>query len=176
MEKSDKNEKDISFVLDTRTITSQKKSYSLKATKSQLQELADYYNLPAVKNLSFDFEAFLNKDVFELKGKLKSTVEQTCVVSLENFEEKINHPCVLLFSDDADFVAQQEKKEDFLPEEDFVDLVENGRIYFHDIVREQFGLALNPFPRKTDEPFVYYEEKTEDVKENPFSVLKHLTK
>ena len=61
-------------------------------------------------------------------------------------------------------------------DEDDVDFVENGRIYFYDIIQEQFGLALNPFPKKTKEAFSYYELKAEDVVENPFAVLKHLTK
>ena len=176
MEKSNKTEKDISFVLDTRVITDKKKSYSLTATDEQLKELESFYSVPSVKKLSFDFDIYLNKDVYELKGVLSALVEQQCVVSMDVFEEKINSKVTLLFSEDADFVAMEEKKEDFLPEEELVELVENGRIYFYDIVREQFGLALNPFPKKTDEPFAYYEEKAEDVRENPFSVLKHLTK
>jgi len=176
MEKTAKKEKDISFVLDARTVTKQGRDFLLLANKSQCQELAEFYELPAVKNLSFEFNACLADDVIELTGVLKANIVQTCVVTSEEFEENINYPFVLLFSEDENIVLTKENKIDFSPDDECIELIKNGRIYFSEIVREQFGLSLNPFPKKTEEPFAYYEEKVEDVKENPFAVLKHLTK
>ena len=176
MEKTVKKEKDIAFVLDARTVTKQGKDFLLVANKAQCQELAEFYELPAVKKLSFSFNALLADDVIELNGVLKADVVRTCVVTSDEFEEKINYPFVLLFSEDEDVVLMQENKVDFSPDDESIELIKNGRIYFAEIVREQFGLSLDPFPKKTNAPFVYYEEKVEDVKENPFAVLKHLTK
>ena len=60
--------------------------------------------------------------------------------------------------------------------EEPIEFLPRPQIYFKDIVFEQFGLNLDAFPRKTDELFVYKEEEEPTEKENPFSVLKHLTK
>ena len=176
MEKTAKIEKDISFVLDARTVTKQGKDYLLVANKTQCKDLAEFYEVPAVKNISFGFNASLVDDVIELNGVLKANVVRICVVSSEEFIEEIDYPFVLLFSEDENVVLTQENKVDFSPDDESIELIKNGRIYFYEIVREQLGLSLNPFPKKTDEPFAYYEEKVEGVKENPFAVLKHLTK
>lgn len=177
MEKSVKKEKDISFVLDMRTVRKNKDSFVLTATEKQCLELASFYELPKIKKLSFLFDIFLNKDnVVELKGILETDVVEVCVVSSEEFSEHISAPINLLFSDDEAFVKQQENVVDFSLEDELVEFAKNGRIYFYEIVREQLGLILDPFPKKTKEPFIYYEEKPEDSRENPFAMLKHLTK
>lgn len=174
--KNVKKEKDISFVLDARMVTKNGLSFLLKATKQQCLDLAKFYELPALNNLIFEFSIHLKDDLIVLNGFLDADVVETCVVTNENFKEHIHQTVSLLFSEDENVIKAQESKMDFSPDEELIDFIENGRIYFLEIVQEQFGLALNPFPKKTDEPFVYYEEKNEAVKTNPFSVLKHLTK
>ena len=116
MEKTVKKEKDIAFVLDARTVTKQGKDFLLVANKTQCQELAEFYELPAVNKLSFSFNALLADDVIELNGVLKADVVRTCVVTSDEFEEKINYPFVLLFSEDEDVVLTQENKVDFSPD------------------------------------------------------------
>ena len=176
MEKSSKSKKDIAFVLDVRTINKSKKHYILEATETQKEELKIFFELPLIQSLIFEFDAFLNKDYMEIQGILTAKIKQKCVVSLEEFETEIKEQVRLLFTEDEDLYNALLNKGDFLVDEEDVELVENGRIYFYNIVQEQLGLALNPFPKKTDETFSYYELKAEDVKENPFAVLKHLTK
>ncbi|MBR6731010.1 MAG: hypothetical protein IKL90_06725 [Alphaproteobacteria bacterium] len=176
MEKSSKSKKDIAFVLDTRTVNKQKKHYELEANESQKQALKKFFELPDVMNLTFEFDVFLNKEYIEINGILRAKIKQKCVVSSDEFETKISEPVRLLFTEDESFYNSLLNKADFSMDEDDVDFVENGRIYFYDIIQEQFGLALNPFPKKTKEAFSYYELKAEDVVENPFAVLKHLTK
>ena len=176
MEKSLIKEKDISFVLDVRTVNKSKKHYCLKATDEQKEELSKFFELPKIDSLTFEFDAFLNKDCVEINGILTSELLQKCVVSNDEFKTTVKEPVRLLFTEDEDLYNSMLNVSDFSPEDDDVDLIENGRLYFMDIVREQFGLALNPFPKKTDEAFSYYELKAEDVKDNPFAVLKHLTK
>ncbi len=176
MEKSVNHKKDIAFVLDTRTVNKTKKHYVLEANDTQKENLKKFFELPAIKNLSFEFDVFLNKDCIEINGILKAVVTQKCVVSLNEFDEKINEGVCLLFTEDESLYQSLLKTEDFSLEDDDVELIEKGKIYFYDLVQEQLGLALNPFPKKTDEAFSYYELKAEEVKENPFSVLKHLTK
>lgn len=176
MEKSLKSKKDIAFVLDVRTINKTKKHYVLTANDEQKEILKTFFSLPQVKNLTFEFDAFLNKEYIEINGFLSAKIQQKCVVSLEEFENEIKENVRLLFTEDKSLYNALLNKNDFSPEEDEVDLIENGRIYFFDLIQEQFGLAIDPFPKKTDDVFTYYELKAEDVVENPFAVLKHLTK
>lgn len=176
MEKSTKSEKDISFVLDTRTVNKEKKHYYLKANEEQKTALQTLFNVPKIEKLTFEFDVFLNKDLIEINGNLTAKIRQICVVTTEEFQNELNEKIRLYFTEDEALYNSLLKKEDFSPEEEDVDLIQNGRIYFYDLIQEQFGLALDPFPKKTDDIFTYYELKADDVKENPFSVLKHLTK
>lgn len=176
MEKSLKLKKDIAFVLDVRTVNKTKKHYVLSANEEQKKNLKNFFDLPKVEDLTFEFDVFLNKDYIEINGELSAKIHQKCVVSLDEFENKIKENVRLLFTEDESLYNSLLNKSDFSPEDEEVDLVQNGRIYFFDLIQEQFGLALNPFPKKTDETFSYYELKAEEVVENPFAVLKHLTK
>ena len=173
MEKSTVLKKGISYVLDARKISPQKTSFSLEATKEECQALAEWYEIPAVLSVKADITAFSEGSVITVEGKLSIITRRECVITAEEFTQSATGDFTVLFSTSP---IKEQQKPDIDLDEEPIEFLPRGQIYFKDIITEQFGLLLDPFPKNTDEPFEYREESAESGKENPFSVLKHLTK
>ncbi|MBR4932421.1 MAG: hypothetical protein IKZ02_05280 [Alphaproteobacteria bacterium] len=175
MEKSQSTAKDISYVLDTRTIPNSGLTLKLTATPEECTELAKRFELPAVNNLSCQLNLEKKEDIIQLKGLLSAHIIQECVVTLEPFENILSGEFVLLFS-----TTPQPHISESIPdidmEEEPVEFLPRGQLFFKEIIAEQFGLNINPFPKQTTELFEYREVSSEDIRETPFSILKHLTK
>lgn len=179
MEKSQNiqdNTKTISFVLDTRGITSKPIPLILKANDKELSELEKEYDINRILKLSVEGKIFEKDGFFHFDATLKAVMKRNCVVSSEEFEQKMNTNFTVLFTTNQTLANEQNKRADEDIMQEPAEFIPNNQIFFKNVIMEQFCLALDPFPRKTDEIFTYFEEKAEDVKENPFSVLKHLTK
>lgn len=175
MEKSKSTVKDISYVLDTRTIPSSGQTLELTATPEECAELAKRFELPTVHNLNCKIKLEKKEDIIQLKGFLSAQLIQECVVTLEPFENTLSGEFTLLFS-----TTPQPHISESIPdidmEEEPVEFLPRGQLFFKEIIAEQFGLNINPFPKQTTELFEYREASAEDERENPFSILKHLTK
>ncbi len=171
MEKSNMTQKGISYVLDTRHITDKETSFTLIATPIEREDLAKWYNLPEIKALRVDVRARKNDDVFHIFGHLTADVVRECVVSGDEFTQKTVGDFTALFSTNP-----QTETTDIDMDEEIVDYIPRGQIFFKDMITEQFGLLLDPFPKNTADFFEYREADASEEKENPFSVLKRLTK
>lgn len=168
-------DKGISFLLETRQITQKPKNLLLEASQKEREVLAKFYELPLLSSLVADLKITRIGEVIEIKGLLKASFQQICIVSNEPFDQNMNIDFIALFTDRPRALAES-KTYDVDMDEDYVEPVQNGRINLKDVISEQFGLNLDPFPKKTEGYFEYYEEKYSDEKKNPFSVLKELTK
>lgn len=175
MEKSNVVQKGISYVLDARKISSQKTCFILQATNEECVALAQWYELPAVLSVQADICAFLDDNIITIEGHITASTRRECVITGEEFTQNTAGDFTLLFST-SPLPAHAHTTPDIDLDEEPIEFLPRGQIYFKDIITEQFGLILDPFPKNTDKPFEYREENTESVKENPFSVLKHLTK
>ncbi len=173
MEKSNTPQKDISFVLDTRQLKEQKSLFKLVATPAECNALAQWFNLPKINTLTSDIQAYKKEDIIHIIGDLNADVMRECVISGDEFVQKTNGEFHLLFS-----TLQQSgtQSADIDMEEEIIEFLPRGQIYFKDIITEQFGLFLDPFPKNTTDFFEYRENDTEIEKENPFAILKRLTK
>lgn len=176
MEKSLQLKKDISFSLDVRIIPQNGLKLILEATPAECAYLARHYDLPAIHSFCVQMQITSLNEIIQVVGVLSASVCQNCVITLEEFDQLVQGDFKLLFSEDKRLVEAQENQVDFDPDEEPIELIQKGHIYFKELLAEQLGLYLDPFPRKVQESFSYYEEKAETVRENPFSVLKHLTK
>ncbi len=174
-QKLKESEKGISFLLETRQITQKTKQLSLEASQKERDALAEFYDLPLLSSLVADLKITRIGEVIEVKGVLRASFQQICVVSNEPFDQNMNADFTVLFTDRPRALTQS-KAYDVDMEEEYVEPVQHGRINLKEVISEQFGLNLNPFPKKTEGYFEYYEEKSSDEKKNPFSVLKELTK
>lgn len=171
MEKLKKSEKDLSFTLDLRKIPSGGLNIKFSASSEELQKLANRFDLLRVKSFTSNVRLTLKDDLTVMDGSFQAIAVQTCVVTCETFDSDVSGHFHLLLS--------FEKQPDILEEciditEEPVEYCPNGIIPFRELLGEQFGLNLNPFPHKINQPFEYRESVSKT--ENPFFVLKGLTK
>ena len=175
MEKSQQEQKDISCVVDVRKISSQGTHIHMTATPDQCQEIANHFEIISVENLAAHVFLRKKEDIIELTGNIHAQVCQECVVTLEPMNNTVSGEFEMLFSTTKQPSISESVLDIDITEEP-IEFLPRGQIYFKEIIFEQFGLNLDAFPRKTEELFIYRESPEETEKENPFSVLKHLTK
>jgi hypothetical protein len=105
---------------------------------------------------------------WRLSGRVRASAVQTCGITLEPLPVEIDERFVVDLVEQAPQVPEDEEIEIAL-EDDFPDVVEDGRIDLGQYAVEQLALTLDPFPRKPGVEFVQPEEPAEI---SPFAVLK----
>ena len=100
-------------------------------------------------------------------GMLDATVTQTCVVSLEAFDETVHEPLDLHFAPDAPAL------DDETAPLDAPDPIINGEIELGGLIVEFLALALDPYPKK---PGAEFQFEAASEAEHPFAALKKWTK
>ncbi|MBR5129820.1 MAG: DUF177 domain-containing protein [Alphaproteobacteria bacterium] len=159
--------------IDVKTIPSKGISFELTATQEECSSLAERFDLPSVRSFVLSGSVKGN-DILRYDGRFEAQVVRECVVSLDEFEQTVSGEFSELFSEKGtDFSAETNFDID-MDDEETVDLIKNGRLEIGEIAAQQFGLHLDPFPKKQEGVFEYKEAEAEQV--NPFSVLKNLIK
>ena len=121
--------------------------------------------------LDADVEAAPWLDGVRLRGRLDALVRQTCGVTLEPLESKIEA------SFDLKLLPAGSPNAPSMPEdvvldpdaEDPPDLIEDETIDLGALVVEQLALEIDPFPRK---PGAVFDTGPEEAPPSPFAVLK----
>ncbi len=153
-----------SYSVVASTITATPVAYTFIFTQDECQALADRFEVPKV--LSFHADLTLFRDEFvHVRGKIDAQMIRQSVISLDEFQQNKTDEFEVLYSENP-----PEKSEEI------IDKIDKGRIDLKMILFEQFGLALEPFPKKPEEEggFIYQEENTETT--NPFQQLKKIIK
>ena len=161
MEKMKKSEKKITVDVVVAGLTGPVK-YVLSASDKELKALAERFQVEKIHSLSVDLTIYPG-EIVRISGRLQALTRRECVISLDEFDEKMSEEFEVLYAFDPP------------PESDeIIDPITNGRIHLGEVVAEQYGLALNPFPKK---PGVKnpYQEKGEE-RQTPFSDLKKILK
>ena len=105
-------------------------------------------------------------------GTLRATVTQTCVVTLDEFDNEIDEAISIQFAPpetiagDADGLVE-------IDESDPPDPLVNGEIDLAAVVGEFLALAIDPYPRKPGAVFQSPNEPS-DSKGSPFAALEQL--
>ena len=122
--------------------------YQLQASKEECLKLSERFDVPQILSLKAEISLFRD-DFVHVKGKILAHMCRQSVVSLKKITEQMDETFDVLFSEPP------------IPETDeIVDEIHQGRIDLGEVISEQFGLALNPFPHAPDEKegYVYMEE------------------
>ena len=138
------------------------KSYVLEASEKELKALSKRFDVEKIHFL----KAYLTvhpSDIVRIQGRIESSTRRECVISLDKFDEKMDEKFEVLYADNPPADTDE-----------IIDTIDKGRIHLGEILAEQYGLALNPFPKK---PGVKnpYEEKSEST-QKPFADLQKLLK
>lgn len=160
-------------ILDVSKIPLKGLTFDLTATKRELQTLSERFDLPAVK--SFRVHGTVSGEhTLKVSAEIEAEITQTCVITLKEFDSTLQTGFEELFSEKGiDF--ESERDFDIDMENEAYDIIKNGKLNLGEIISQQFGLALDPFPRSTNETFEYIEQAP-GQKQNPFKGLKDLLK
>lgn len=160
-------------ILDVSKIPLKGLTFDLTATKRELQILSERFDLPAVK--SFRVHGTVSGEhTLKVSAEIEAEITQTCVITLKEFDSILQTAFEELFSEKGiDF--ESERDFDIDMEDEAYDIIKNCKLNLGEIISQQFGLALDPFPRSTNETFEYIEQAP-GQKQNPFKGLKDLLK
>jgi len=114
---------------------------------------------------------------YQVEGRVRARVGQTCVVTLDPIENDIDEPINLIFAppeqipEMADLVEEAAESDGESP--DSPEPIESGVIDLGRIATDALFLALDSYPRKPD---VVFEPPVvaEDPEDHPFAALKAL--
>ena len=133
------------------------------AVRAAVAELAAVRALP---RLSAVFDLTRQGAGAHVSGRVSALVGQTCVVSLEPIESKLDEAIDVTFSPSADAVSADDEE----PPEPLV----GGTFDLGALATEFLLLAIDPYPRKEGVEFA--PPKVEEGGEHPFAALATLKK
>ncbi len=160
----------------------------LEATSEECASLASRYSIPKIKAVLADCRltkrAQKETGDYLLEVALNAQVVQTCVLSLEQVDEKIEERFSIVFKTDeeGDDDALDLQEVEFELDDDDIEYIEDYEVDLGGYVSEYLSLFINPYPKKADADAGNLGHKvlTEDEidaktkRENPFNVLKDL--
>jgi uncharacterized metal-binding protein YceD (DUF177 family) len=150
-------------------------SEHITATEEEREALARRFGLLAIK----EFSAHLQLEPWrrgglKVSGRWDARVEQTCVVTLEPFEEILREDVTRYFAgQNAPGPAAVTHSVESL-EEDEPDVISGGSIDLGELVAESLGLALDPYPRKPGAKFSLGASEEGRPPSSPFAALESL--
>ncbi len=146
--------------------------------KEKIIERLGIISLPEFK-AKFSLKAFTASSLIMLRGSFEAVVGLKCVVSLDDFNQKISDEFEITFDSK---LAKHKGEEYVLDMEDETDAepIENGIIDLGEIAVQYLSLALPDFPRKEGSELVCsskdvaFNQEIETKKSSPFDVLAKL--
>ncbi len=167
-----------SYPLVVDDLSSATKEYRLVAKKEELPCITEILKVVDVKSLSADIHVKYNKKEHLIKvwGTADAQIEQTSVISLENFVRPYHAEFEMFYDTELSPRAQHQTDVDL--NDDVPDPVIDGVINLADVAMEQIALVLDDFPRMEGETFEFHSEFDDEtsLEQNPFAALAKLKK
>lgn len=168
-----------SYPLKIEDMSALTQNYKLKANNEELKYITEIMQVPNIKRFETDINVkFQAKEHrVDVWGNVNADVEQTSVISLENFDRKYCSEFKLIY-DTKMTLSEQIALDEENDGENVPDILVDGQIDLAAIAMEQLALILDDFPRQEGEVFNFTSEFDEETtkKANPFAVLEKLKK
>jgi len=168
---------EFSYIIDTNHPENLPATWVLEPTGEENEEIQKRLGLKGLKR--FKAQVSMEKDphvsLIRLHIHLSAQVVQSCVVTLESIEEKMEEAVDLILKpgplEESDF--------EHIPE--ILELPKNGKVDIGEIMIQNLGLMLPQFPKKSEIKTFLFELSSENLKEektkkNPFEALKKIDK
>ena len=164
---------------DVRSLKGEARRVDVTATTEECAAVAEAVALPGIAALQASFRIVPRAgDRVELDGRVRATVTQTCVVSLEPFDSAIEQPVALSFAPEAMPVPEPRGRggrgevevASQMPvggnddQEDPPDPILDDTIDLGAVAVEFMVLGLDPYPRK---PGVHFDDMVVGEKDAP---------
>ena len=137
--------------------------------EAEREALARHAGVLAVPSLVADIKATPDgKGGVVIEGDLAARVRQTCVVSLEPFDNAVNEHIALRFLPEGTRVAVGDDEK---TEEEEPDLVRGGIVDLGAVIAEFLALGVDPYPRRPGAVFTPPAADARDEASSPFAAL-----
>jgi uncharacterized metal-binding protein YceD (DUF177 family) len=162
------------YEIELASVPPEGKSFELvpdDATRKRLAEAASVVSVPSLK-VMLEVRP-TGEDGAEVAGKLEGFVRQTCVVSLEEFDNPVAENFSVDFAVNPESEAETDDEEEI---EDLPDPIVDGKIDLGALATEFLILSVDPYPRKPGAEFKAppEEEAIPEPKRSPFEGLSGL--
>ena len=153
--------------------------FKMKPDQEALTALANRFGLQELSQLAAHMHAkpLADGSIVRIQGEVQAELVQSCVVTLEPVPESIDEEFAAEYSTEE---ISEEEVEHNLEEADPREPMDNGTIDLGELLAQQLGLMMSPYPRSTDSSLSDLQseagEKGRDFevdagRHNPFSVL-----
>jgi len=155
---------------------------NISASQEECKALAEQLKINSLETLSMRCVLMpWKKGGVEIKGEVKATIEEICVVSLEPFTSEVSEDVNRFFERQADDKTPSPLLDLEDADDDIPDILEGGLIDIAEIAAETLALSLSPYPRKPGAVFQDHVESDPEqnegpTRQNPFDVLKKFKK
>lgn len=145
---------------------------TVRATEAECAALARRFGIPAVNALGAELELRVEGGgAIRARGRLRASVVQSCVVTLEPVTQALDEAV------DLRFLPSGKEPSDEDPDGPDEIPTERGVMELGEALAEQLSLALDPYPRAPDATLpaldaVEEEDEPAAKRPNPFAVLK----
>lgn len=153
---------------------------TLKASKQECADVAKTLGLPDIGSIVLEYRIErTGRDRFRVSGRLLADVTQSCVVTLEPVESRVDDRLELEFwpHEDVWRLERQAEQEGFAVPLDGPEPVVDGNIDIGQLAYEHLAAALDPYPRKPGAQFEWRDHRATRNHENsgkPFAELENL--
>ncbi|CCM75077.1 YceD family protein [Rhizobium mesoamericanum] len=178
-----KNKRDdvpFSYLVNIGHISANPVEVRLEADKRELAALAESWSVLSVDSLSAELQiGRWKRDGIRIKGRVRATIVQSCVVTLDPVPSAIDESFEQIFVPENSKLARRPANDagEMVLDPDGPDLPESftgDAIDVGEVVTEFAALAIDPYPRKPGVEFAgHIEDAGEgDKKPSAFAVLK----
>lgn len=160
----------------------------VSVSKDSIPALCGRLGLSSIESLDVDFVLTRNSvsKAINVKGKIKASLHQKCVVSMDPIAESVDESFEAWFAEPSKAVSftkvrrdrmsiQDQSEQPMLEENDDPEEIVDGNIDLGELATQHLSLSLSPYPRKEG---ASYDNKEEALSEedgmynNPFAALK----
>jgi uncharacterized metal-binding protein YceD (DUF177 family) len=119
------------------------------ADPTERQALAQRFGVLAVPALTADVAVHAERGgTWRVEGRVKATVVQACGITLEPVEQLIDEPFTLRFSSDREEIDRETGE--LIVGVEAAEPLEGDSLDIGEIVADEFGVAIDPFPRRPE--------------------------
>ena len=149
----------------------------IAATEAEMKAVAEMLDLVALDGLALDYRLdHRGGGRLRLVGTLRANVRQTCVISLDPVETRVEVPVEVEFWPAALMARPDRSGTDTRTSGlfDWPEAIVDGRIDFGPVLYEGLATALDPYPKREGANFAWSEGeagKGESAGSSPFAAL-----
>ncbi len=173
---------ELSRLIDIADLQGQRTTLDISATEEEERALAARFGVTTIRNLkaSVTLTPFASGNKVAMKGRFDAEIEQNCVVTLVPVINRVEGEFLAEFVEGA-FLDNHDDIEFAVDDDDPPEPILNGRLEIGELIAQNLGLAIDPFPRAPGAIFegvILRDEAPQatmkDGRPNPFAVLERL--